>query len=325
VPAHVKRVEAMGFHGLKVPETVHNGFLTAMLAIEHSERLEVMTSILLAFPRSPMVVAYSAWDLQGMSNGRFALGLGTQVKGNIEGRYGVPWTPPVRRLREYLEVLREIWGAFQSGSGVDYQGEDYRIFRLQPRFNPGPIEHPHIPLIIGAVGPAMCRLAGELCDGMISHPSNTAPRYLQETIVPRLEAGAARSGRSLDDFNLYLSNMILTGKNDKEVQAKREQNRYSLGFYFSTPPYWPTLEMFGWEEIGPRLRQMTREGRWDDLPSLITDEMIDTLVPQGTYDEIADVLQEWYGDRIDGLNFPLPEDPADDPLVARVVEQLQAR
>lgn len=197
VPDHAKRVEALGYNALKVPETVHNGFLTAMLAVEHTTRLEVVTSILLAFPRSPMITAYSAWDIQGMSDGRFSLGLGTQVKGNIEGRYAVPWFAPIARMREYLESLRTIWRAFQEDSGLRYEGDHYNFYRLQPRFRPGPIEHPHIPLLIGAVGPAMCRLAGELCDGMITHPSNTIPRYMRDVIEPRLEAGAERAGRSL--------------------------------------------------------------------------------------------------------------------------------
>jgi probable F420-dependent oxidoreductase len=324
VPAHVQRVERMGYDGIKVPETVHNGFLTAMLAAEHSSNLEVVTSILLAFPRSPMITAISAWDVQAMSGGRFCLGLGTQVKGNIEGRYSTPWVAPVQRMREVIQSLRAIWQAFQNGTDLKYHGEHYNFTRLQPRFNPGPIEHPDIPLLIGAVGPAMCRLAGAECDGMITHPSNSVPRYLEEFTKPQIAEGAKRKGRDLEGFRFYMSNMFATGATADEVSTERERLRYSLGFYFSTPPYWPTIELLGRGELGPKLRQMTREGKWGDLATMIDDEILDAIVPAATYDEIADVLREWYGDSAYGLGFPVPENPKHDKAVEKAIERLRA-
>jgi probable F420-dependent oxidoreductase len=188
VPDYALRAERIGFWGLLVPEAVHDGFLTAALALEHTERLMVATSVALAFPRSPTVTAYGAWDLQSLSGGRFRLGLGSQVKGNVVRRYGVPWTPPVKRMRDYVGALRAIWSCWQHGTPLAYESESYRLDRMQPFFNPGPIEHPEIPVYLGAVNPGMIRLAGEIADGMMTHPTNTSPRYLHERVVPQLEA-----------------------------------------------------------------------------------------------------------------------------------------
>lgn len=323
VAAHVRRVEALGYDGLKVPETVNDGMITAALAAEHSERLRIVTSIVLAFPRSPMQLAYSAWGVQRLAAGRLSLGLGTQVKANIEGRYGVPWTPPIPRMREYLQALRAIFEAFGSGGGLRFEGERYRLTRLQPRFNPGPIGHPPPPLWLGAVNPAICRLAGELADGVLTHPTNSSPRYLREVTLAHVAEGARRAGRDPAEIAIVPSLQVLTGATRAEIDARREEARDSMGFWYSTPPYWPTLELHGRAELGPRLRELTRAGRWDEMAALIDDDLIGALMPEGTYDRIADVILDWYGDLADGVSFPLPGDPARDGEVARVIERLQ--
>ena len=324
VEAHVRRVEALGYDGIKVPETVNDGMITAALVAEHSERLRIVTAIILAFPRSPMQLAYSAWGVQQLAGGRLNLGLGTQVKGNIEGRYGVPWTPPIGRMREYLQAMQAIFAAFQSGEGVRYEGEQYRITRLQPRFNPGPIDCPPPSLWLGAVNPAICRLAGELADGVLTHPTNSSPRYLREVTLANIAEGAKRTGRDPSEVELIPSLQLLTGATQAEIDRQREVVRESMGFWYSTPPSWPTLQIHGFTELGPRLRELTRAGKWDEMSSLISDELIDALMPEGAYDRIADVILEWYGDIVDGVTFPLPQDPARDEQVGRVIEQLQA-
>jgi probable F420-dependent oxidoreductase len=271
-----------------------------------------------------MLLAYGAWSLQRFSQGRFALGLGTQVKGNIEGRYGVPWTPPVRRIREYLQVLKMTFEAFQNGGGVDFQGEDYRITRLQPRFNPGPHDYPKVPLLLGGVGPAMARLVGQHADGIITHASNTNPRYLREVTIPNIELGAQRARRDPKEIELNINVNLITGATKEEMARRRETTRETYAFYYSTPPYWPTLELYGWGDLGPELREMTRQGRWKEMTARVSDDMLDTLVPQGTYDEIADVIKDWFGDVATSIGVPLPEDPADDKRVAEVIRRLQA-
>ena len=324
VAAHAQRVESLGYDGLRVPETIHDGLMVALLALEHTTRLHVSTSIILAFPRSPMVVAYAAWDLQRMSGGRFTLGLGTQVRGNIEGRFSVPWVAPIEKLREYLLALRTIWRAFQDGTGVDFEGEHYRFTRLQPYFNPGPIEHPQIPLLLGGVNPRICRLAGELADELATHPTNSSPRYLRELILPALAKGAERAQRTTTSCALLAGSPVITGRTEEHVARAREAQRQMLAFLYSTPAYWPTLELNGWGDLGRRLRALTREDRWDEMADAVGDEVIDQLVPQGTYDEIAEILVEWYGGLAEAVSLPLPEDPADDQLAARVISQLQA-
>ncbi|MEE4660588.1 MAG: TIGR03617 family F420-dependent LLM class oxidoreductase, partial [Halieaceae bacterium] len=241
IGAHAARAEAMGFDGLQVPDAVHDGLLLSALALNATDTLLVQTSVLVAFPRSPMTVAIAAWDLQRMSGGRFELGLGTQVKGNIEQRYSARWDSPVPQLREYVQSLKAIFHSFQTGEKLKFEGDHYTFTRLQPFFNPGPIEHPDIPVLCGAVGPAMTRMVGRIADGMITHPTNTAPEYVREVCLPRLQAGFEKAGRSGDDFKLILGPLTATGKDEATVAAEWEKQRGLLGFLFSTPAYWPSL------------------------------------------------------------------------------------
>jgi probable F420-dependent oxidoreductase len=318
------RAEAMGFDGLLVADGQHDGLLNAAMALSATERLTVMIGVLVAFPRSPMTVAHAAWDLQLLSGGRFELGLGPQVRGNIVDRYGTPWSAPAPRMREYVQSLRAIFACFQQGTPLRYEGEHYRFTRLQPFFNPGPIEHPEIPILLGAVGPKMTALAGELADGLITHPTNTHPRYVREVTHPRVAKGAARSGRSADAVELLLAPLVATGASAEELRSDRERQRQLLAFLYSTPAYWPSLELFGWGDLGRRLREHTRAGEWSEMTQRISDELLAEMLPSGTYDEIADVLRERYGEVARSLTFPLPKDPTHDAAVTEVVERLHA-
>jgi probable F420-dependent oxidoreductase len=324
VPAYAARVERIGFHGLLVPEAVHDGLLVALLALEHTRTLRVATSVVLAFPRSPTITAYAAWDLQGLSRGRFALGLGSQVKANVVGRFGVEWRPPVARMRDYVGALRAVWTSWRDGTALDFASASYRLDRMQPFFVPPPIEHPDIPIFLGGVNPGMVQLAGEIADGLMTHPTNSAPRYLRERCRPALAAGAARAGRPADTAEVIAGTFVATGATSADVARERERLREYLGFLYSTPHYWPTLDLYGWREVGERLRQLTREGRWHEMKGLVTDAILDALVPAGTYDAIAPTLRDWYGDLAGGLTLRVPEDPADDPALRRLIETLAA-
>jgi probable F420-dependent oxidoreductase len=270
-----------------------------------------------------MLVAIAAWDLQDASGGRFELGLGTQVRGNIERRYSTPWTAPVARMREYVRSLRAIWRTFQHGAPLSFEGEHYHFTRLQPFFNPGPIEHPEIPIFLGAVGPKMTEMAGEVADGLMTHPTNTSPRYLREATLPALAAGAKREGRDAKRVELLAGGFIATGTDAAAVARSREHVRELLTFLYSTPAYWPTLDLFGWREVGERLHRLTREGKWGEMAGAISDAMLDALVPQGRYATIADTVRGWYGDLATRVTFPLPEDPADDAAAARAIAALR--
>jgi probable F420-dependent oxidoreductase len=321
--AKARRAEALGYDGLNVADGVHDGLLVAAMALDATTRLQVAITVLVAFPRSPMTVAHAAWDLQAMSRGRFALGLGAQVRANVVGRYATPWTSPVPRMREYLHSLRAIFTCFQQGGPLRFEGKSYRFDRLQPFFNPGPIETPEIPLLLGAVGPEMTALAGEAADALVTHPTSTHPRYLREVTWPGLRKGAARTNRDTNQVKLVLSPLVATGANAEQALAARERQRRLLSFLYATPAYWSSLELLGWGERGPKLRQLTREGRWEEMPGVISEEMLDEVLPTAPFAEIADVLLERYADLATMITFPLPEDPALDPEVAQVVTRLR--
>jgi probable F420-dependent oxidoreductase len=324
VAAYAQRAERIGFAGLLVPEAVHDGFLMALLALEHTRTLTVASSVALAFPRSPTTVAYAAWDLQALSGGRFVLGLGSQVKGNIVGRFGVEWKPPVARMRDYIGALRAIWDCWQHGSRLAFESEHYRLTRMQPFFNPGPIEHPDIPIFIGGVNRGMTRLAGEVADGLMTHPTNTNPRYLREVTLPAVSAGAERAARSAQAVAVVASTFVATGPSADAVARERERLRQHLAFLYSTPQYWSTLELFGWSDVGRQLHQLSREGRWVEMTAAITDEIFDQLVPSGTYDEISPTLRELYGGLASGITLRMPDDPRCDGQLTRLIETLQA-
>ena len=323
LPAYAQRVEALGYDSLSVPEARHEGILTAMLALEHTTRLRVGTGVLVAFARSPMLAAQSAWDLQALSDGRFELGLGTQVKGNVIGRFGMPWSAPAARMRDYVGAVRACFDTFQNGTPLNYESESYTLNRMQPFFNPGPIEHPDVPILLGAIGPIMTRVVGECADAMQTHPTNSEPRYLREVTRPRILDGLERAGREAH-VELSAGPLIATGPTADVVAAERAKSRETLVFTLSTPAYWPALDHHGWKSIGEELLQCTREGRWGEMDALLPEQVVDAFVPTGTYDEIADVVIDQYGDIADRMLFPVPEDPAHDNAARAAIEKLRA-
>ncbi|MFK7977518.1 MAG: TIGR03617 family F420-dependent LLM class oxidoreductase [Halioglobus sp.] len=323
IGAHAARAEAMGFDGLQVPDAIHDGLLLSAMALGATEKLIVGTGVLVAFPRSPMVVAVASWDLQKMSGGRFELGLGTQIKQNIEQRYSARWDSPVPQLREYVQSIKAIFNTFQTNERLSFEGEHYQFTRMQPFFNPGPIEHPDIPILCGAVGPAMTKMVGKIADGMITHPTNTPPRYIREVCLPRLQAGFEKAGRTGEDFKLILGPLTATGVDEETVAQEWEKQRNMLGFLYSTPPYWPSLELFGWQDKGQQLQDLTRSGDWGAMRDVMTDEMLEEFVPRGTYDTIAQTYIERYQGLTSRITFPIPADPKNDEAAAKVIAQLK--
>jgi probable F420-dependent oxidoreductase len=321
--AHARRAEQLGYHGLSVPEAVHDGMLVALLCLEHTRELRVATGAIVAFARSPTLVAQGAWDLQRLSGGRFELGLGSQVKGNLEGRFGVAWAPPAPRMRDYVRALRAVFARWQTGAPLGFESAHYRLTRMQPYFDPGPLEQPSPSIWLGAVNPGMLRTAGEVADGALMHPTNSDPRTLREVTRPALAAGAARAGRSAGAAAIHACPFVATGRTREELAVSRENIRETLGFLYSTPAYWPALLAHGWGEVGERLHRLSRAGSWSELRALVTDEMLAKLVPQGLYPEIADVLLAWYGGLAERISFPLPADPAHDAEIAKVVARLR--
>ena len=325
VGSYAARVERLGYDGLHVAETVHDSLAVALLALEHTERIVVRTSVALAFVRSPMLTAYAAWDLATFSRGRFELGLGTQIAQNIVGRYSMPWGDPVGQMRDYLASLDEIFARFADGGPLRFGSEHYRFDRLQPYFNPGPAPGTAPPpLWLGGVNAGICRLAGERAAGFVTHPTNSNPRYLDQIALPALAAGAQATGRSLGDLELVAGSPYITGSTAANVAREREHQRRMLAFLYSTPAYRRTLELHGWADLGERLQAMTRQGRWDDLAALVTDDVLDALVPQGTYDELPAVIERWFSGRATGVIVPPSSDPSGDGATAALVAAVQA-
>jgi probable F420-dependent oxidoreductase len=325
IVGYARRVEAMGFDGLHVAETVHDSLAVSVLVAEHTERITIRTSVALAFIRSPTLTAYAAWDLAKLSAGRFQLGLGTQIRQNIEDRMGMPWTAPVERMREYVEALATLYDSFRTGGQPRYEGEVYRLTRMQPYFNPGP--DPDItppPTWLGGVNAGICQLAGELAAGFVTHPTSSDPRYLSEICLPNLRAGAERTGRDRADVELVVGAVVVVGRSSEEVAVERERQRRMLAFLYSTPAYRRTLELYGWEDLAGQLQAMIEQDRWDALADMVSDELLDTLLPIAPYDELAALLLDRYGALADGILLPAQGEPAHDDQVAGVVAQLQA-
>jgi probable F420-dependent oxidoreductase len=323
VPELAREVEALGYDSLAALETKTDPFLPLAVAAPVTEKLRLTTAVAIAFPRSPMVTALTAWGLQSLSNGRFTLGLGTQVKGHNERRYSVRWTPPGPRLREYMLALRAIWEAWQTGGPLDFRGEHYTFTLMVPLFNPGPIEHPRIPIHIGVLNAFMCRLGGEIADGVRPHPICTR-KYIDEVMLPAIEAGAKRAGRSARDVELWVSPLVATAADPAEVTARARDVRARIAFYGSTRTYRKVFEIHGWGRIVNELSHLSRSGRWEEMPPFITDEMLETIAVVSRYDTVAADLGRRYGGAATGVEFGIPlRSEEDRAVLKRAVAELQ--
>lgn len=314
--AIARQVEEYGFSGLWTAETSHNPFLPLTHCALATSRINLGTAIAVAFPRSPMVTAGLAWDLAEQSKGRFILGLGTQVKAHITKRFSTEWRAPVPRLREYIESLRAIWHSWQTGETLRYTGEHYRFTLMTPFFAPDPMPYSDIPIYIAGVNERLCRLAGELCQGFHVHPFHTA-RYLKELVIPNIEAGAARAGRTRADVKLTCALFVVTGHNVEEMRNNAIMTKSQIAFYASTPSYSTVLKMHGWNDLSDRLGRLIRENRWSDMWQEISDEMLDQIAVVAPSDELPYKLKERYAGLLDrvGYYFPFVPEEADKQLI----------
>ena len=298
-------VEALGYDRLVVEETKDDPFVIMALAAQATTTLGLGTSVAIAFPRSPAIAAMSAWTLQKLSRGRFCLGLGSQVRGHIQRRYGLAWKAPGPWMRDYVGALRAIWDCWQNGTKLDFESEHYRLNLMVPLFNPGPIPHPAIPVHLAAVNAVMCRVAGEVADGLRPHPVCT-PKYIVETMLPAVRAGAARRGRELGDFRLAMKILIATAPNEAALQAKVRDIRARVAFYASTPAYRAAFAAHGLEALADELKLLARAQRWEEMPALVPDEVLNTYAVVGTYDEIAQKIVARYGAVATDVEFSIP-------------------
>jgi probable F420-dependent oxidoreductase len=290
-----------GYDGFFTAETQHDPFFPLALAANAQPGLDLGTAIAVAFPRSPMVMAMTSWDLARMSDGRFILGLGTQVRPHIVRRFSGTWDRPVPRLREYIGALRAIWATFQDSAPLSFEGEFYRFSLMTPFFNPGPIRHPDVPIYIAGVGPHLSRLAGELCQGFHVHPFHTTG-YLDQVVLPGIAEGAEKTGRTVGDVELATTVFVMTGETDAEVEQAMGPVRQQIAFYASTPSYLPVLESEGWD-FGPELNAMSKRGQWQEMADLVPDEAVVTVGVAAPIDRLAAAIKDRYGDRVQRIGF----------------------
>ena len=305
-----RHAEEMGYAGIWTAETKHNPLFQLLLAAEHTQRVALGTAILVAFPRSPMVTAQAAWDLQAVSNGRFMLGLGTQVKPHIERRFATAWDKPVARLRDYILSLRAIWHNFQNGGRMYYAGEFYKFSLMTPFFNPGPIAQPQIPIYIAGVNEGLAQLAGELCDGFHVHPAHTV-KYVQEFVKPQIAIGAAKAGRDPAAVSLASGCFIITGQDSAAMDKTRAWAREQLSFYLSTPSYRIVLEIHGWEDIGAQLSALASRQQWGDMAALISDDILNAFAIEAPPDKLGKALRQRYEGVLDRVSSYIPFVPGD--------------
>jgi probable F420-dependent oxidoreductase len=298
--------EELGFDQAAAHELRHDSFATLVPATLSTHRIALTTSVAIAFPRSPMIVAILAQDLNMNSDGRFVLGLGTQVKQHNERRFSTPWTAPAPRMGEYVQALRAIWRCWEKAEPLNFKGEHYNFTLMTPAFAPPPTGLPMVPVTIAAVGPAMLRLAGRHCDGVRLHAFCTRA-YAEQVVIPEIEKGLSQSGRKRENFEISGGGFIVTARDEAALARGRELVRDRIGFYGSTPTYHPVLELHGLGDLAKKLNSLVRNGDWDKLAAQIPDDVLDLFAAVGTFDELPEKIAARFGGIADtiGVEFPV--------------------
>jgi probable F420-dependent oxidoreductase len=311
--AKAREAEQQGYSGVWTAETAHDPFLPLLLAAEHTEKLEIGTSIAVAFARNPMTLANIGWDLQSFSEGRFVLGLGSQIKPHITKRFSMEWSKPAARMREMIMAIRAIWDTWQNGTPLEFRGEFYTHTLMTPFFTPDPSDLGDfgVPKIfLAGVGELMTEVAGEVCDGFLCH-GFTTEKYLREVTIPALERGRAKAGKTMEGFEIVGPSFVVTGTNDEQMETAMAGTRQQIAFYGSTPAYRNVLEIHGWGALQDELNALSKRGQWVEMGSLIDDEILNTFAVVGAPEQIGSELNRRYGDVIQRISFyaPYASDP----------------
>lgn len=314
-------LERRGYDCCWTAEINHDPFLPLVLAAEHTTNIELGTSIAVAFARNPMTVANVGWDLQAYSQGRFLLGLGSQVQAHIEKRFSMPWSQPVRRMREFVVALHEIWSCWRDGTTLRFEGDFYTHKLMTPMFTPEPQPYAFPKIFVAAVGEAMTEMCGEVGDGMLAH-AFTTKRYFEEVTAPALLRGMERSGRQRSEFQLSVPIFVVTGNDDSELAAGAVSTRKQIAFYGSTPAYRKVLELHGWGDLHTELHRLSRAGEWDAMGPLIDDEILEAFAVVAPLGEVAAKIRDRCDGVIDRVLVGFPSSvPAD--TVSAVLRELR--
>ena len=298
VGGEARELEEMGYSGILSAETSHDPFLPLAFAAQGTERIDLMTGIAVAFARTPMVLAHIGHDLNAASEGRFVLGLGSQIRPHITKRFSMPWSNPAARMREFILAMRAIWANWHKGEPLQFTGKFYQHTLMTPFFTPDNTEHGPPRVFLAAVGPLMTEVAGEVADGIIVH-AFTTEKYLRETTLPALERGFAKAGKRRGDFEISYPCFVVTGRDDQEVERAKAQTRQQIAFYGSTPAYKPVLDSIGAGVMQPELNAMSKQGRWAEMAGLISDDMLGAFAIVAEPAKIAQAFKARYGDIVD--------------------------
>ena len=321
VGAQAKELEEMGFSGLQTAETAHDPFIPLAVAAMHTENVDLVTGIAVAFARTPMVLASVAHDVNYASQGRFILGLGSQIRAHITKRFSMPWSHPAARMREFILALRAIWANWYDKEPLAFTGKFYTHTLMTPFFSPTNNEFGAPRVFLAAVGPLMTEVAGEVADGVIVHPFTTET-YLRNTTLPSLEKGWAKSGKSREDFEISYPVFVVTGRDEKELEAAKAATKQQLAFYGSTPAYKVVLDSVGAGELQPELNKMSKQGRWAEMGTLFDDELLAAFAVIEEPDRIAGSIKSRFGDVVDRTSAAYTQLPKEDRI--RIIEELKA-
>jgi probable F420-dependent oxidoreductase len=300
-----RRLEELGVDGAFTFEGPHDVFTPLVLAAPATSTLELATNVAIAFPRNPVQLAHQAYDLQLLSEGRFTLGLGSQIRAQVEKRYGASFDRPIARMRELVAALRAIFASWERGERLDFRGEFSSHTLMPPPFNPGPNPFGLPALAVGGLGPQMVRLAAEVADGLLVMPFNSARHFRQRTL-PAIAEGLARAGRERAELTVTGEVIVCCARDEEEFEVARAAGRWLVAFYASTPAYRPVLEVEGWEQLQPELNKLSKSGRWEEMPNMIDDAMLESVAAVGSPKQVAAAIVERFGDEVDRVAFYTP-------------------
>ena len=321
-PAQAKAAEAAGYDYVSCGELAHDSMITMTMAGQATSKVDLLTSVTIAFPRSPMVLAMEAWDLQHATGGRFNVGLGSQVKGHNERRFGGSWSAAAPRMKEYIQMMKAIWDSWQDGQDASFIGRSYRYTLMTPNFNPGPIDFPKPKIYLAVVGPAMARVAGEVADGILPHGGIMTDKYMREVLLPNVKIGLDRSGRTWDDIDLASSGYLVLGKDDTEIHQNLQKLRQPLSFYGSTRSYHHVLRLHGLEALGMKLHELSLNGQWEQMREVITDDDLLKLAETCRYDDYPQFIAN-NREYASQMGFAVPKNSMDDDHRLDLMKQLQ--
>ena len=293
-------LEASGYDGAFSAEVSNNPFFPLVIGAEHTERIELITGIAVAFARSPMNLANIAHDLNAFSKGRFILGIGSQIRPHITRRFSMPWSHPAARMREYILAMRAVWDCWYKGEPLNFKGEFYTHTLMTPMFTPTDLEHGPPRVMLAAVGPKMAEVAGETSDGILAH-AFTTERYMREVTVPAVERGLAKAGKKRSDFEFACPTFVVTGATDEAMEQSKQVNRKQIAFYGSTPAYRPVLEMHGWGALQDELNILSKRGEWDEMGERITDDILEEFAIVAEPKDVPARVKARCGDILDRM------------------------